>query len=268
MRTLVLGGGAAKGYAHIGVIKYLEECGFTPELIVGSSMGALVGGFYASGFTVQEMIAMANKIDLKMKHRLFPMQLSSQGLVQGKEVVDFLYGYLGKQQIQKLPIKYAGVAMDLDRQCEIVIDKGDLVQAIRSSISIPVVFFPHQYYGHTFSDSGFINPIPVTAARSIGATRIIAVNVLKQISFPSTRLKKKKAPSKKHSAWDVLFKTIEHAVSRLVDYQATHLENGVIININTGGVKLSDFEKATEAIVMGYKQAKKYHKEIKEFLRS
>jgi predicted acylesterase/phospholipase RssA len=209
---------------------------------------------------------MAKKIDLKMKHHLFPLQLSSRGLIQGNEVVNFLYGYLGKKKIQHLPIKYASVALDLDRQSEIIIDKGDLVQAIRSSISIPVVFVPHAYYGHIFSDSGFINPVPVTAARAIGATRIIAVNVLKHSSFPSVTLKKTKLPSSTHHIWDVLLETIEHAVSRLVDYQSLHLENGVLININTSGVKLGDFEKATQAIDMGYTQAKKYRNEIKSFL--
>ena len=266
MRTLVLGGGAAKGYAHIGVIKYLEECGFAPELIVGASMGALVGGFYASGFTVSKMVAMAKKIDLKTKFRLFPMQLSPQGLIQGKEIIDFLYGYLGAQQIQNLPVKYACVAIDLNRRREIIIDKGDLVQAIRSSIAIPVVFVPHEYYGHTFTDSGFINPIPVTAARTIGATRIIAVNVLKNVTFPSIPLKKRRAPAKQYSAWDALLATIEHAVSRLVDYQTMNLENGFVINVNTSGVRLSDFEKAKEAIDMGYKQAKQYRDQIRTFL--
>lgn len=268
MRTLVLGGGAAKGYAHIGVIKYLEECGFKPDLIVGSSMGALVGGFYASGFTVPKMISMAKSIDLKMKHQLFPIQLSLQGLIQGNKVIDFLYRHLGRQQIQNLPIKYASIAMDIDRQCEIVLDKGDLVQAIRSSISIPVAFFPYDYYGHTFIDSGFINPIPITAARTIGATRIIAVNVLPQIEYIPTLLKKTKKTSRAHSAWEALTKTIELAVSRLVDYQAAQIETGFMININTSGIKLSDFEKAQQAIDMGYKQAKTYQREVQQFLNS
>jgi len=266
MKALVLGGGAAKGYAHIGVIKFLEERGFKPDLIIGTSMGALVGGFYATGSSIKELEKFAAGIDLKMKQKLFPIQLSSQGFIQGDYIVKFLYKKLGKIKIENLPIKYACTAVDLDRQHEIVIDKGDLVQAIRSSISIPVVFVPHEHYGHTFIDGGFVNPVPITAARLIGATRIIAVNVLRRTAYPSCKLKKVRSSSKKYNAWEVMMNTLNLGFSRLIDYQFIQLEDGFMIDINTNDVKLSDFEKARMAIDIGYKQAKNYRREIDRFI--
>jgi predicted acylesterase/phospholipase RssA len=268
MRTLVLGGGAAKGYAHIGVIQYLEEQTFKPDLIVGASMGALVGGFYAAGYTIQELTDLACSIDRKTKHSLFPPGLSLQGFIDGTDIVKFLYKRLGRKRIEHLPCKYASVATDLDQHIEVVIHKGDLVQAIRASISIPVVFIPYKYHGHTFIDGGFVSPVPITAALSLGATRIIAVNVLRRVNYITEAFEKKTRRHAMYSMKKVLFETADYATSRLIDFQEERIPKGFMMNIDTRGIHLSDFEKAKQAIDTGYKQAKKYRDRIAPFLET
>jgi predicted acylesterase/phospholipase RssA len=266
MRTLVLGGGAAKGYAHIGVIQYLEEQDFKPDLIVGASMGALVGGFYAAGHTTQELTDLACSIDRNTKHSLFPLGLSLQGFIDGTDIVKFLYKRLGRKRIEHLPCTYASVATDLDQHTEVVIHKGDLVQAIRASISIPVVFVPYEYQGHTFIDGGFVSPVPITAALSLGATRIIAVNVLRRVNYITETLTKMTPTRASYSMKKVLLETVDYATSRLIDFQEERIPQGFMMNIDTRGIHLSDFEKAQQAIDMGYKQAKKYRRQIEQFV--
>lgn len=266
MRTLVLGGGAAKGYAHIGVIQRLEECQYIPDLIVGASMGALVGGFYAAGYSAQELADLACAIDRKTKRALFHPGISLQGFIDGKEIMKFLYKHLGRKKIEHLPRKFASVATDLDRHTEIVIHRGDLVEAIRASISIPVVFVPHEYLGHTLIDGGFVSPVPVTTALSLGATEIVAVNVLRRVEYRSEGLERTKSTHTVYTMKKVLFETIDYTISRLIDYQEERITTGFMINIDTQDIGLSDFDKAKEAIDTGYKQAKKYRRRIAQLI--
>lgn len=267
MRTLVLGGGAAKGYAHIGVIHCLEEQHFTPDLVVGASMGALVGGFYAAGYSVRELTDLARAIDRRTKHSLLPVGLSLRGFIDGADITKFLYKHLGKKKIEHLPCKYASVATDLDKHTEVVIHKGDLVPAIRASISIPVVFIPYRYHGHILIDGGFVSPVPITAALSLGATEIIAVNVLRRVKYRTEVFEKSKPTHTAYSMRKVLLETVDYATSRLIDYQEDRIPRGFMMNIDTRGIHLTDFEKARQAIEMGYKQAKKYRRRITQFMR-
>ncbi len=267
MLGLVLGGGAAKGYAHIGVIKVLEEEGIKPDLIVGASMGALAGGLYAAGFSAQELEKIASKVDKKTKKWLFPLRISKKGLVDGKNVIKYLTPYLGNKRIEDLPIKYASVATDIEEEAEIIIDRGNLVQAIRASISIPVVFVPYLYRGRVLIDGGFVSPVPITVAQKLGAKKIIAVNVLRRIVYKQQEISSVLPTDKSHSIKKVFLDTVELATSRLIDYQMMHLKDGILININTAGIGLSQFERAREAIDRGYEQAKKYRKALARFKR-
>lgn len=267
MLALVLGGGAAKGYAHIGVLKVLDEEGLRPDIVVGASMGALVGGFYAAGFTPAELEEIACRIDKKTKHWLFELTLSGQGLVDGKNVIKYLDVYLKEKTIEQLPMKFAAVATDIDNEAEVILDRGDLVQAIRAAISIPVVFTPHLYSGRVLIDGGFVNPLPVTLAQQLGATKIIAVNVLHKPGYDQVRLNAQVPTGKKYSMKQVLEQTIALIFARLTDYQAVHLENGLLINVDTRSIGVSQFEKGKAAIARGYDEADKHRSAIRKLAR-
>ncbi len=262
MIGLVLGGGAAKGFAHIGVIKFLEELNIKPNIIVGASMGSLVGGFYAKGFSVQKMKEIALQIDKKKKKELFRFRISRKGIIDLKNVVKFLRSYLGDTKIEELPVKYAALATDIEENVEVVIDRGELIQAIRSSIAIPVIFTPNNYNGNILIDGGFINPVPVDVAVNLGAKKIIAINVLKRFEYPQIKISYKKESGKEYNIKDVFNKTFALISSRLIEYDIKQFKNGVWIDIDTTGISLSQFEKAKEAIDRGYSQAKKFKEKL------
>jgi predicted acylesterase/phospholipase RssA len=265
MLGLVLGGGAAKGYAHIGALKVLEEMSIKPQIIVGASMGALVGGFAATGFKTQQLEEMALSIDKKKKKWLFRIHLSKRGFIDGNNIVKLLNTYVHGKRIEELPVKYACVATDIEESCQIVIDKGNLVKAIRASISIPGVFMPYKYAGRVLVDGGFVNPVPVAVAQDLGADKIIAVNVLRKVDYRSYLLTAKTARTKDYNIKQVLIEWIDYATSQLIDYEFAKIKNALLININTRGIGLSHFEKAREAISRGYEQTQNLRKELEKY---
>ena len=265
MLGLVLGGGAAKGYAHIGALKVLDEGGIKPDIIVGASMGALIGGFSAAGYTAQELEEIALKIDKKKKRWLFRFRLSKKGFIDGKNIVRHLSRHLQDKKIEELPVKFAVVATDIEDHSEIIIDKGDLIQAIRAAISIPVVFMPHQYAGRVLIDGGFVNPLPINVAQRLGAQKIIAVNVLRMVDYSEKEISSVHPTNKTYNVKKVFFETFDYITSRLVDYQLKNLKDGILIDINTEGIGLSHFEKAQVAITRGYVETSKYREELQQF---
>jgi NTE family protein len=265
MLGLVLGGGAAKGYAHIGLLKVLEEESIQPEIVVGASMGALVGGFYAAGFDAKKLEEIALTIDKKKKKWLFKPHLSKKGFVTGKNVTIFLSSYLGGKKIETLPKKYAVVATDIEHETEMIIARGDLIQAIRSAISIPVVFMPHTYDGRILIDGGFVNPVPITVAQRLGAKKIIAVNVLRRIDYKQMHISKISPSYKQYNMKKVFEQTFDMITSRLIDYEIAKMKRGIVIDIDTRGIGMSQFEKAKQAIARGYQKAQKYRLAIKSF---
>lgn len=180
--ALVLGSGAARGLAHIGVLKALTEHHIPIDIVVGSSMGAMIGGAYAAGLSpeqIEEIACQTNR--LKIAQILFPKRLQLDGLLDGKRVQKFLIALLGEQKIERLEIPFASVATDIWTGEEIILNSGSLVNAIRASISFPFLFTPMKIDGRYLVDGGVVNPLPVNIAREMGADFIIAVNVMPPI---------------------------------------------------------------------------------------
>jgi NTE family protein len=267
MLGLVLGGGAAKGYAHIGVLKLLAEEGIRPDIVVGASMGALVGGLYAAGYEPDELAAMAAQVDKKKKRWLFPLHLSKKGLIDGKHIMQHLKQFTGNTKIEDLNMTFATIATDIERSQEIIIDRGSLVDAIRAAISIPVVFMPHHYKGRLLIDGGFVNPLPIDICRMLGAEKIIAVNVLRKIDYVQRNISEVTPGNGSVNVKRVFLEYFDCATARLIDYQLLNLKKGVLMNINTKGIRLSDFEKGMEAVQRGYADARKYRARLKRFIR-
>ncbi|NLC17329.1 MAG: patatin family protein [Clostridiales bacterium] len=176
--ALVLGAGGARGFCHIGVLKVLEEYNIKPDIIVGSSMGALVGGFYAAGFSIDEMIKISNKVNQAtvMDFDLLPGK--KLGLINGNKIKSILIKHLGDQKIEDLKIKFASIATDLISGESVMITRGELWKAMRASMSIPLVFKPFEYEGRLFVDGSVHYRLPIPQAYKLGADITIAVDAI------------------------------------------------------------------------------------------
>lgn len=171
---LALGGGAAKGFAHIGVIKMLEAHGIRADVVAGTSAGSVVGALYAAGidpFTLQERAAALDESTLR------DIRLFSGGLVQGQALQDYVNGQVGGRTIERLGKPFAAVATRLDTGDRVVFVRGNTGQAVRASSSVPGVFEPARIGGRSYVDGGVVSPVPVDAARQLGADIVIAVDI-------------------------------------------------------------------------------------------
>jgi len=173
---LALGGGSARGWAHIGVIRALNEAGIDINYIAGTSIGSVVGSVFASG-NIKDLEEVAVRLDWKQIAYLFDVVLPKSGLIDGKKVAGFVRNHLRKSNIEELPIPFCTVSTDLETGKEIVIRKGDIIEAVRASISIPGIFTPVRNNGIILVDGGLVNPVPVSVVREMGADFVIAVDL-------------------------------------------------------------------------------------------
>lgn len=171
---LALGGGAARGFAHIGVVKMLEAHGIVPDYIVGTSAGAVVGALYAAGHDAFAMQKIGQQLDEKI---FADWTLGGRGLLKGEALQDFINQQVGRRPLEKLGKPFATVATDLNSGERVVFRTGDTGLAVRASAAVPGVFQPAQFRGHHYVDGGLTSPVPVQAAREMGADIIIAVDI-------------------------------------------------------------------------------------------
>jgi NTE family protein len=174
--SLVLGSGGARGLAHIGVIEWLLENGYEIRSISGASMGALVGGIYATGkLDVYKNWVMAlDKADVV---RLLDLSFGWGGLFKGERVMEKLRDLIGDKQIEDLPIAYTAVATDVEQSKEVWLSNGSLFDAIRASIAVPLVFTPYELHGKKLLDGGLLDPLPIAPTLRDQTDITIAVNV-------------------------------------------------------------------------------------------
>ena len=175
---LVLGSGGARGSAHVGVLKVLEENGIKPDITVGTSMGAEVGGAYASGAGLDKIEAVWRSTNFARVFKTLLPTVPWAGWSSGRDVTRTIRSLVGDRIIESLPIPYAALATDLETGLPFSITSGSLADAIRASVSVPGLFVPVWIDGHLLIDGGVSNPAPVDVARDLGATKIIAVDVL------------------------------------------------------------------------------------------
>ncbi|MCZ8099124.1 MAG: patatin-like phospholipase family protein [Burkholderiales bacterium] len=172
---LALGGGAARGWAHIGVIRALEKAGLAPDVIVGTSIGAVVGGCYAAG-KLDELEAFA--LSLTKSRVLWLMDFHiGPGLISGEKLKRLLVRDIGETLIENLPIRFAAVATELRTGHEIWLTRGPMVEALQASYALPGIFDPVHLGGRWLFDGALVNPIPVTTTRALSADLVIAVNI-------------------------------------------------------------------------------------------
>lgn len=172
--ALALGGGGAKGFAHIGVVKVLESHGIKAQIVTGTSAGSFVGALYASGLTPFELQAVA--LNLR-EAEIRDLTFSREGFLLGQRLQDYVNGIVGNRPMQDFPKRFAAVATEMETGRKVVFNRGNAGQAVRASCSIPNVFVPVTIAGKRYVDGGLVSPIPVETARDMGADIIIAVDI-------------------------------------------------------------------------------------------
>jgi len=172
--ALALGGGAARGFAHIGVIEVLEENGIHPDLVAGTSAGSLVAALYASGKTGPEMARMATTMD---ESAITDWSFPGRGLIRGEALARYVREATGNKPIEQMKIALGIVATDLDNGRPILFRRGDVGTAVRASSAVPAVFQPVRIGTHEYVDGGLASPVPVRSAREMGADVVIAVDI-------------------------------------------------------------------------------------------
>jgi NTE family protein len=173
---LALGGGAARGFAHIGVMRVLMANGIVPDVIVGTSIGAVVGGCYA-GKQFDDFEKWARGLSFRGMLGYLDMSVAGSGLISGNQLAKRLELALGSTHIEDLPIRFAAIATEIANGHEIWLTRGRLVDALRASYALPGIFAPVRIGGRWLVDGALVNPVPVSAARSLGARLVIAVNL-------------------------------------------------------------------------------------------
>ena len=190
---LALGGGAARGFAHIGVLRTLLAHGIVPNLVVGTSIGAVVGGAYAAGHldTLEEW---ARSLQVRNILGYLDIRLNGSGLIGGDKLAAKLEASLGQTLIEDLPVKYASVSTEVRTGHEIWLTHGKLVEAMRASYALPGIFSPVLIGDRWLVDGALVNPVPVSAARALGAEIVIAANLSSDIFTHSTTIYSHGAP--------------------------------------------------------------------------
>lgn len=210
---LALGSGSARGLAHIGALRAIEESGIKIDFITGSNISALVGAVYAGG----ELTALESSFktfDWKKLVSLLDLVLTKSGLIDGKKVMEFVSNHLMIKEIEALPIPFQAVATDILTAEEILISGGDITNAIRASIAVPGIFTPVYNAGRMLVDGGLVNPVPVSVVRAMGADFVIAIDLNHAVPF--SKNKKSMPYSKKIKA---------SPYSQHIDNLETHINN-------------------------------------------
>ncbi len=191
--ALVLGGGSARGWAHLGVIRALTEREIPINFVAGTSIGALVGAVYAAG-NIDSFQADVLKIDWKRVLGYLDFVFPRSGLIDGRKINTFIRTHVAASSFADLPLPFCCVATDMFTGREIVQCQGDLVRAVRASIAIPGIFTPVEQGELFLVDGGLVNPVPVSVARENGADIVIAVDLNHEFRTRKNNRKKKDGP--------------------------------------------------------------------------
>ena len=235
--ALVLGGGAAKGFAHIGVIKSLESHGFQPDILVGTSAGSVVAALYAAGYSGFEL----QRIALAMEEKAFSdWTIPNRGFIKGEALQSFINEAVGNRPIEQFTRKLAIVATDLQSGELVVFERGDTGLAVRASSSVPGVFQPVKFNSREYVDGGLVSPVPVKTARDLGADVIVAVNISDRPKL--SRLK---------DTIDVMMQTFTIMSGIIADKELVFAD--VVVEPDISALNSANFESRNQAIIEGEK---------------
>lgn len=237
--ALVLGAGASKGFAHIGVLKVLESNNVPVHMIVGSSVGSFVGSLYAYGldaFRLQKMSFSLEKADI------VDFTVPDNGFIKGEKLEEYINKTVRNTPIEKMKIPFYAVATDLQSGQEMVFGRGNTGTAVRASCSIPGIFRPVRIENRLYVDGGIVSPVAVEAARRLGADVVIAVDISAGLDGIQPE-----------GTVDTILQSVGIMYSRLASVQLSKAD--VVIRPKVGYISASDFSKRHEAVLEGEKAA-------------
>jgi len=256
---LALGSGAARGLAHIGVLKALRDASTPVDMVAGTSIGAMVGACFAKEGEITAVEELALNTGWRELARLLDPRLGSlrKGLIHGRRIQELLYSLIGDVEFKDLKIPFAAVATDLNTGREVVIRKGSVVEAVRASISMPGIFVPVTLEDRCLVDGGLTNPVPADILHDMGASLIVAVNVLvePQESKHAASLSKEGGVPGLPNIFNALIQSIY-----IMEYEITKartLKADVVITPDVSHIGAFEFHRGEEAILAGYAAARK-----------
>lgn len=251
---LALGGGAARGFAHIGVIKALESQGIVPDIVVGTSAGSLVGALYAAGNNGFALHKMALEMDeATISDWSVPFFAKASGVLKGEALQSYVNKAINNLPIEKLKIPFGAVATDLHNGQPILFRRGNTGTAVRASSAVPSVFQPVKIGERSYVDGGLVSPVPVRFAHEMGADFVIAVNISAQ---PDAQ------PA--NSSLDILLQTFA-IMGQSINYYELR-EADIVIQPRLGTMKGNDFPGRNTAILSGEQAASAVMVELKKKL--
>jgi len=237
--ALVLGAGASRGFAHIGVLKILESNKIPIHMIVGTSAGSFVGSIYAYGFTAFQLQKMSFSIE---RGDIVDLTIPDNGFVKGEKLEEYINTLLNNTPIEKLRIPFYAVATDIQNAQEVVFGKGNTGTAVRASCSIPGIFRPVKVGDRTYVDGGVVSPVAIDAAKRYGADLVIAVDISSDIGD--------RPPE---STIETILQSFSIMYSKLSSIQLSKAD--IVIRPKVGYIGSSDFTKKHEAVLEGEKAA-------------
>ncbi len=298
---VALGSGSARGWSHIGVLHGLEECGVKPAVVVGASVGTLVGAAYASGqlATLEGWVRKLTRVDV---WRLLDTTFRGGGVITGNRLMRAIGEQLEDRSIEGLPIAFAAVAADLDTGQEVWLREGPMLSAVRASSGMPGLFAPMWYQNRWLIDGGVVNPVPVSLCRAQGADYVIAVNLNRHLNRYAMRKHQRADPGTANPAarspksdelpgWPGLdrlaglvdglveaLKPAKNGEPRLFDVMATSIDimqdritrsrmvgdpPDLVLSPDLTQFHLMDFHRADEAISIGRREVARVEAELR-----
>ena len=253
---LALGGGAARGFAHIGVIKALESQGIVPDIVVGTSAGSVVGALYAagnSGFALQKMAIEMDEAGIT--DWTVPFFAKTAGILKGEALQNYVNKAINNQPIEKMKIPFGAVATDLHTGTSILFRRGNTGLAVRASSSVPGIFQAVKIGEHDYVDGGLVSPVPVQYAREMGADFVIAVNISSQPETQAT-----------DSSLEVLLQTFTIMGQSINRHELKGAD--VVISPSLGKMKSNDFQGRNLAILAGEEATASVMASLKQKLKA
>jgi NTE family protein len=242
-----LGGGAARGFAHIGVIQVLEEAGLKPDLVVGTSAGSLVAALYASGKNPKELAALATSMD---EGAITDWSFPGRGLIRGEALARYVRQQTGGKTIEQMGLPLGIVATDLDSGLPVLFQRGDTGTAVRASSAVPAVFQPVKINEREYVDGGLVSPVPVRFARQMGAEMVVAVDISSPPDGAGTG-----------DPFKILLQTFAIMGKSINTFELK--EADVVLRPSLNGVGSADFTARTRAIASGREAAQKALEELR-----
>ena len=252
---LALGGGAARGFAHIGVIKALEAHGIVPDIVVGTSAGSVVGALYAAGNNAAALQKLAYDMDeAAISDWALPLFGSKSGVLKGEALQSYVNKAVKNRPIEKLKLPFGAVASDLKNGQPILFTRGNTGMAVRASSAVPGVFQPVTIGSRTYVDGGLVAPVPVRFAKEMGAEFIIAVNISTQTDAQAAV-----------SSLEVIMQTFSIMGQRINQYELRDAD--VVIQPALGNMAGNDFSSRSRAMSAGEKATLAAMAQIKQKLK-